>query len=290
MRVYISLSLLIAILLFSCEDTVTVDSGFTKEEVVVDAWLVNEAAPQTIRLTFSQDYFDNSLPKGITDAQVALLNGSRVMPLAHSGDGVYTYDGNQAIGMTGDTVYLGISLDGEEFVAGSIINRVPEADSLVFTKENVPGKTEPEIFGEFYATDFEGEGDTYWLRSTLNDTLLMRPQEISVVYDCTFNPGSGLDGVQFIKPIRNSINPREASGRPRSLKKGDRMAVELHSISIEAFLYLQTVFEQTTNGNNTIFALPIANAKGNVRNRATGERVLGFFNVSNVSKIDGMVE
>ena len=64
---------------------------------------------------------------------------------------------------------------------------------------------------------------------------------------------------------------------------GDSVRVEIHSITEEAFNFLSIAKEQMTNGDNTIFALPLANTKSNVFHSASGERALGFFNVAKVS-------
>ena len=48
--------------------------------------------------------------------------------------------------------------------------------------------------------------------------------------------------------------------------------------------------DQMRNGENTIFAIPIANTRGNVVNTATGEIAIGMFCVSAVEGLGTRVE
>ena len=120
------------------------------------------------------------------------------------------------------------------------------------------------MFAELYARDLPGKGDTYWVKSYRNDTLLNRPQELNIIYDATFDAGTDIDGTTFIRPLRFGINAVDDDGLPRFLESGDKVRSEIHSISNQAFTFLQIVQEQTTNGDNGIFALPIANSRGNI--------------------------
>lgn len=53
---------------------------------------------------------------------------------------------------------------------------------------------------------------------------------------------------------------------------------------------MQTVQEQATNGDNSIFALPVANARSNISLAGNpDERILGFFNVASVAAAEKTV-
>jgi len=284
--------LALALLLNACEDTIILDSEFEEPQLVVDAWLTNENTPQTITLTESQDYFVNSLPTPITGAEVAVSNGSAVYPFADNGDGTYTWTpaGSETLGMVGDDYRLSVVADGQSYSAASTMNRVPTIDSIRIYLEDEAFGADEGLYAELYARDFIGKGDTYWVKSYRNDTLLNRPQELNIIYDAVFDSGNDIDGIYFIRPLRFAINALDDDGFPRALNSGDKVTCEIYSITNEAFRFLQTVFEQTTNGDNTIFALPIANAQSNVTNDATGDKALGFFNVAAVSRMSRTAE
>jgi hypothetical protein len=272
--------------LASCEDAITVDNGFEASQIVVDAWITNEAGPQMIEVTESQDYFDNRLPTVITNAQVTITNGSQVFDFIHISDGKYTWTpttGGEVLGNIGDEFTLKIEVDNKTLTSTTQLNRVPEIDSISIFFEGDAFGADDGYFAELYATDHPGKGDTYWVKSYRNDTLLNRPQELNIIYDATFDAGTDIDGTTFIRPLRFAINAIDEDGLPRNLKQGDKVKCEIYSISNDAFRFLQLVQEQTTNGDNSIFALPVANSRGNIRDE-NGDLILGVFNIAAVSR------
>jgi len=286
---FISLS---AFLILSCEDQIDVDSGFEGPRLVVDAWITNEAGTQTITITESQDFFDNRLPTPITDATVVVSSGITDFIFESQNNGDYTYQvpADYLLGNDGDEFTLTVVNGNDEYQATTSLQNTAPIDSIRIYEEDEAFGAEDGLYSELYARDLPGKGNTYWVKSFRNDTLLNRPQELNVVYDATFDSGNDIDGIYFIRPLRFAINALDDDGVPRALNIGDKVTCEVHSISLEAFRFLKIVQEQTTNGDNTIFALPIANAVSNVVNTATGERALGFFNVAEVSRMSRVVE
>jgi hypothetical protein len=271
--------------LASCEDAIEVDNGFEASQIVVDAWITNEVKPQVIQITESQDYFDNRVPTGITNATVSVTNGTQVFNFDHVEGGRYVYNPvNEGIGNIGDKFSLNIEVDDKILTSSTELYRVPEIDSISIFIET-EGFGDDGYFAELYATDFPGQGDTYWVKSYRNDTLLNKPQEINLIYDSSFNPGTNLDGVTFIRPLRFAINAIGDDGLFRDINPGDRIRSEIYSISNDAFDFMRLVQEQTTNGDNSIFALPVANSRGNVRDQ-DGNLVLGVFNVAAVTSFE----
>ena len=47
--------------LSSCQDVIDINTDDAPQLLVVDAWLNNKSAPQTIRLTLTEPYFSNAL-------------------------------------------------------------------------------------------------------------------------------------------------------------------------------------------------------------------------------------
>ena len=276
----------------ACEDVIVVDNGFQKPTIVVDAWVNTLNQVQTINIQWSQDYFDSSKPTGISDADVVVKSGNNIYSFSHVENGRYewTPSNGETLGQTGDVVELIISYSGQVLASQTEVRRVPSIDSISMVFEEESLGVEEGLYAELFARDFIGQGDTYWIRAFKNDSLLNRPQELTIIYDATFDPGSGLDGLAFIRPLRLAINPLDEDGIFIPYESGDHIYVELHSISNEAFLFLQVAQEQIVNGDNSIFSIPIANARGNIINTTTGEDVLGMFNVANISSAERSVE
>lgn len=276
--------------LVSCEDVIEVDSGFESSTLVVDAWIDNLERPQMIRLTQSQDYFDNSFTAAVTNAEVSVEVNGRKYDFVSDGEGNYTWtpSPDEVLGQVGEQFLLTINHEGKTYQGTSIMNRVPEIDSIAQVYEEEQLGFPEGNYAELIAKDFTGIGDTYWIKTWKNGEYLNKPQEIVLAYDATFDAGSGLDGVTFIFPIRRGLNPipddvDNIDDLPPPYEPGDSIYVELLAINNEAFRFMQIAFEQMTNGDNGIFALPIANTKGNVVEVATGEPILGMFNISAIS-------
>ena len=84
------------------------------------------------------------------------------------------------------------------------------------------------------------------------------------------------DGLTFIVPIRQSINPDSLYAL------NDVVRVEVHSLTADAFLFWQQVRTQVTNGG--LFATPPANVPTNIINtNPTGRPATGFFITSALS-------
>ncbi|MEM7297738.1 MAG: hypothetical protein AAF391_05670, partial [Bacteroidota bacterium] len=177
--------------------------------------------------------------------------------------------------------------------------------------------------------------------------------DVSAAYDAAFSVDVDNDGVQFIQPIRDGVNPFEENrdeellspyslpdtlslrgdtlfyqndgsfygliqGRDVSfavgslvnnnvpddvesvpttdprffpidtetiLLQGDSLFVEIHSISNEAYFFLNQVIEETTReaGFGALFATPLSNVSTNLVPSNPDNSVLGFFNIASVS-------
>ena len=275
-------------LLLTCEDAIEVPSRFEEPQPVVEAWLTDQSRAQTIRLSLTQDFFANETPTYLDDAtvtvcQTAIGQECFVFEPRDSGRYVWTPEPGQTLGEVGERFALGIQRGEETYGAVTELYRVPPIDSISFQFEEEALGLEEGFYSQLYARDLPGVGDTYLIRSSFNDTLLLRPTELRTVYDAVFDAGTGADGITFIFPLRFSINKIDEDGAPVPLVDGDEVSVELWSISPQAFFFLGVVEEQIQNGDAGIFGVPVANSPGNIVNVDTREPVLGMFNVAAVS-------
>ena len=290
--------IVLAALMLSCEQEIKLDSRFEEPQLAVEAWLNDQSEPQTIILTESQDYYDNRLPTPVEDAQVIVCEVVDSLPTNNcfifvhqdSGRYVWTPDQGESLGAVGTSYGLGIQRGEEQFAAVSTMSRTATIDSLSFQFEEESLGLDEGLYAQIYARDQVGIGDAYLIRSTINDTLLLRPSELNLAFDATFSPGTTTDGIAFIFPIRFGVNKTDDDGAPIPLETGETVAVEITGISQEAYLYLRIVQEQINNGQSGLFDLPVANSPSNVFNVDTQEPILGFFNVGEVARIQRTVE
>ncbi len=291
-------STICTLFLFSgCEDVIDVQLNEADTLYVVDAWINDKPETQTIKLTWTQPYFENTLAKGISGATVVVeKKGTDAQSFSFSdkGQGIYewTPSTNETIGNVGDNYTLRIEHEGQILTASSTMNRTPVIEEIrqEFRDDELGGADG--IYTQFIARDFEGLGDTYWIKSYKNGNFLNKPEEINIAFDAGFSAGSDIDDIIFITPIRDLINPvpdtSEVDLSPWEI--GDEVMVEIHSITNEAFFFMELTRDQILNGNNGIFAEPLANAKGNMKNEMSEANVLGVFCVSAVSSMTKVIE
>ncbi|AWV99706.1 DUF4249 domain-containing protein [Arcticibacterium luteifluviistationis] len=274
----------------SCEDVIDIDVQDAVEQLVIDGWLTNKAEDQYIKLSLTQPYFDNSDVRFVSGAEVVVFEAdSTAHPFTDMGDGRYLLKKEDAGFLEENGQYaLYVKYQNDEFAALSKLNRVPAIDSLSYEFFEFPfaadDSTESEgYFAQFYATDPEGEGDTYWIRTTKNGKLINDPSQISLAYDAGFSPGSRSDGLLFILPVRQSINDG-------LYQHNDSIHIEIWSITPDAYLYLSQVAQESSNGG--IFATPPANIPTNIfnRNENSPNKALGFFGISAVSEFSTVLD
>ncbi len=288
--------LLIAVsLLWSCEEDVYPELEAAEPQVVIDAWINNKSEPQYIRISETLPYFDSLSTSGIENATVYItdIEGNIRYDFVEITGGLYEWIPSPAyprIGTIMNSYDLYINIGGEVYTSTSTLNRVPEVDSIVFSYE-------PEsIFGEgyyaqFYANDMIGIGDTYWIKAYKNGNYLNKPYEINLAFDAGFTAGGNIDGGTFVEMIRDMINPfdtDEAGDYLPSYLPGDNVFVEIHSITNEAFTYLNELKIQTDRpgGFAELFSVPLSNVPTNIVGTDPEElKPLGFFNISAVSSL-----
>ena len=256
------------------------DTGPT--QLSVDALLTDQPGSQTIRLTQTAAYFDNSTPPAATSATVAISddkgNVYRFLDLTNTGYYVWNPTGKDTLGHTGRTYQLAITYQGETYQSRSKMNRVPPIDSLVFVKRKLNPLSKTEGYrAEFYAMDIPNQTDYYRIRFFRIGELQNKASNIITSQDGGFRTSTNVtDGLMFIAPIRRSINPDSLY----ALK--DNVTVEVHSLTAEAFTFWQLLRTQVTNGG--LFATPPANVPTNVINtNSAGRPATGFFITSAVS-------
>jgi len=192
------------------------------------------------------------------------------------------------LGHIGRIYTLKVKNQADIYTAVNEIKRVPKIDSIVYQNETLPfnpdkGPKKGYIVS-FYARDFVGAGDTYWIKPVINGkAVVAKPTSISIAYDAAFSAGAPSDGLIFIQPIRQSLTIDSL------FSAGASVGAELHSISNEAFNYLKQIQEQAANGG--LFATLIQNIKSNVVNSNTkGEKALGYFGASAVSRMETVID
>jgi hypothetical protein len=205
--------------------------------------------------------------------------------------GIYQWDPSSTgpIAEVSDSLVLDITIGEDQYRAGSKMNRVPDIDSITYRFEEENLFLPDSYFAEFWSRDIIGPGDTYWIKSYKNGVFLNQPSEINIAYDAGFSEGGNVDGLIFIPPVRDAINPFEEDEDDEFVSPfvdGDSVYVEIHSITNETFLFLNDLRIQIDRpgGFAELFAVPLSNVRTNILYLGNREPVVvaGFFNVAAV--------
>ncbi|GAB4346082.1 MAG: hypothetical protein OHK0038_26280 [Flammeovirgaceae bacterium] len=291
-------SIIICLSFSSCEEEVNVDLDNGTAQLTVDAVITNKPGSQTIKLTKSTGYFNNSFAPAVIGATVKITdldNGTIYEFLDADNDGKYiwTPQNGESFGQIGNDYALYIKSENEEFEAFSTMFAVPQIDSIYLEKrkKNTAFNQPEGIYAELFARDLKGVGNCYWIRTYKNNNFLNKPEEIGLAFDAAFSAGNPSDGLVFIKPIREYLNPvndEDEQDKPPYVL-GDSIYAELYSITPEMWFYMNNLKTQLLNGG--LFATPAANLPCNISNKnPKGSKAVGFFSVSAVAGLGVKVQ
>jgi len=291
----LSYYLCMLIILAACEDQIFPELRKAPPILIIDAFLTNQDSLQTIRITQSQPYFDNTTLQGVSGASVIVVNtNGSLFNFNEIKQGYYQWDPtiDAPIAVEGDSLMLKVTIGDDQFQAMSTMNRIPDIDSVTFRFEEENLFLPDSYFAEFWSRDLLGAGDTYWIKSFKNGRYLNQPNEINIAFDAGFSEGGNVDGLIFIPPIRDLINPFEQDENDEfksPFADGDSVYVEIHSITNETFLFLNEVRIQTDRpgGFAELFATPLSNVRTNIEYMGNKDEVVvaGFFNVASVKGV-----
>jgi len=283
--------LLYQIAFIGCEDEIMPTLEGAPQIVAIDAWINNKPEPQVIKVMGTQAFFDNTSPIGLSGASVQVIDENlKVFDFVETASGEYTWtpQAGETSGTIGLQYSLNVAYDGITYNAISALNPVPPVDSVSFEFDEGDDFFPEGYTAEFWARDLEGIGDTYWIKAFRNGEFLGKPSEINIAFDAGFSAGGSIDGLIFIPPIRFGVNPFDEDENGDLLSPyalGDSLFVELHSITNEAFFFLNEVQVQTNRpgGFAELFSTPLSNVATNIFPSDENVEVVGFFNVSAVS-------
>jgi hypothetical protein len=285
MKTFKKISILILATLFftACEDVVQVKLDKGSKLIVVDAFLNDMRTQQKVRLTFTDDYFSNQNPPPLTGASVVLtdLFNSKVYNFTdmNNGDYVYSVSGTDTVGYINHSYKLEVTYSGKTYTSIVSSYRHAKLDSISAKYE--PGTSlfapTPGYYPILWARDLPGPiSDYYWIKSTKNGTLYSKADQINLAIDGTGGSVPASDTLLFTPPAINSLLPRK-----EVLDIGDTLAVEIHSISKETYLFLVQVINQTNNSG--LFATTPENVRTNIISPDGATKAIGWFSFSGVA-------
>lgn len=283
--------LLVAAFLSACEDVVSVDLAPSRPQLVIDAFIANRNAPQTIRLTSTTSYFNTTTPP-VQGAEVIIENltqNRRFVFTDTRQNGEYRWQpaGSERLGSIGDNFRLTVIYQGNTYTASSSLNRTTTVDSIAYEFRERPniGDDKEGYYAQFYGSDLPGQDDFYWIRAYKNGQLITKPTLINYAFNAVRGgSGAGSDGFVFIPPIRSRITDSQDP-----YQVGDEVRVEIWSINRPTHLFLEQSESQINNSG--LFARPLENIRTNIVSPANIPLpALGWFCISEMSVFTQKIE
>ncbi len=263
----------------SCEDVIQIKLDEGTKLLVVDAFINDMRTPQRVRLTLSDSYFSGVNPPGVLGANVVLndLTNSKSFNFTDIGNGDYNYNLNplDTIAFVNHAYQLEVNYNGFKYTSTATEFRTTPVNDITVNYREATAFTNAGYYCVLWGVDKTGPvSDYYWIKSFKNGVFYGKGSQMNLAIDGA--GGSGADGYLFIPPIASRITPRG-----EVFQSNDICRVEIHSLSLETYNFLDQTRSQTTNSG--LFATTPENVKTNIitPNGAT-TKALGWFNVAAV--------
>ncbi len=257
---------LVSISLVSCEEPFDADLDTAEPQVVIEA-MVNDADDPAgqVRVSRTAPYLDPDTYRPITDATVVISDDQGIVDTLEQDSvdaGLYWTD--ELIGEVGRTYTLRVIVEDVLYSSISTMRENYDMDSVWFVRsENLFGT---DSVWQFWGAGREpaGMGDFGLFQTYRNDTILTDLDDWFVLEDDV------LDGNYLVFPF--------AEFNFDEVQTGDKMTLEVASISQETYDYLQQVRDLMAGIGGPFSPIP-TNPVNNISNGA-----LGQFRVSSVTR------
>jgi hypothetical protein len=255
--------LAISFAFISCEEVVDVDLNKSEPKLVIEASIKWEKGTsgnnQTIRLTTTGDYFNNTVPPA-NGASVTITDSNAI---------VYTFIEDGATGYYKCTnfnpvingVYtLSVSYKGQNYTSTDKLYPVPTITSI---EQDLNGITGNEIELKFNFQDNGAEENFYMEEYKVP----FRPFPLLGVFDDEFTNGNEMFSLII----------------DEDLEAGQNINFTLHGISERYHNYMNILIGISSGLSNGPFSTPPATVKGNIINQTNAvDYPLGYFRLSEV--------
>lgn len=263
----ITLILLSAFILFSCEEVIDVDLNSANPRLVIDGsinWFKNTTGnEQSITLTLSAPFFDDQVPPA-NDAIVSITDSNdNIFNFIEDGNtGVY-YN-NTFIPVLNEIYTLNINYNNEDYTASEILKSVASID---FVEQNDQGGfTGENIELKAYYTDPADE-ENYYLFEFISDIPVVPALE---VYEDRFTNGNQIFGFYT----------------EEDLESQDDVIIRNYGISKEFYEFMFILLQQGSEESGGPFETQPATVRGNCINQTNPDNApFGYFRLSEVDEV-----
>jgi hypothetical protein len=283
MTKYLLIPVFIVSMFASCVEPFDIATNDAPPTIVIYGYLTNETAFHSIRVSASSPYFDVSLNRGVSGANVKITSSQNdvfYLKELDSIPGLYVTT-NRVAGIPGVTYSLSVETDfdndgmNELYTATSTMLDAVEVDSVEIKNMSMMGYR----FYSFnlYAQDTPAE-DYYFGKYRINDSVVMfNINQLSPMSDIAFN-GQYINGMAIQRfwdidekeRIERENNDDDNRIRRRVyLSPGDTVTFSLCRIE-KGYCDFIVQCQKEMNGENPFFGGPASNIVTNISNGGLG--------------------
>lgn len=263
--------LLSAVILISCEETVTPDLQTAAPRLVIDAaidWEKGTAGNvQTIKLTTTTGYYQTEIPK-VTGASVIVTNSANTVfnfVEVNTGSPTGQYVCNNFVPIIGETYKLTVTYNGQTFTAEEKLTQTPILQNEVEQINNL-GLNSDEIGVRIKCNDIPNQEDFY---------LLKVKSSVNAFPEFDYQPDLYSEGNLLYFIYSNE-----------KLKKDDQVNFKLSGVSERYYTFMKILIGNANGGANGPFQVPPSRVRGNIINQTNPDYYpIGFFSLSESSKL-----
>ncbi|CAM4293614.1 DUF4249 domain-containing protein [Flavobacterium terrigena] len=255
--------LVISFAFISCEEVVDVDLNKSEPKLVIDASIKWEKGTigneQTIRLTTTGDYFNNTVP--VANGAIVTITDSSNTIFNFIEDGLTGYYKCTNFNPVLNEVYtLSVAYKGQTYTSTDKLYSVPTITTI---EQDLNGITGNEIELKFNFQD-NGTEENYYMEEY---KVPFRPFPLLGVFNDEFTNGNEMFSLII----------------DEDLEAGQNINFTLHGISKRYHNYMNILIGISGGLSNGPFSTPAATVKGNIINQTNRSNYpLGYFRLSEV--------
>lgn len=255
--------LAISFAFIGCEDVIDVDLNKSEPKLVIDASIKWEKGTtgneQTIRLTTTGDYFNNTVPAA--NGAIVTITDSNAIVYNFIEDGTTgNYKCINFNPVLNENYTLSVSYNGQTYTSTDKLYPVPTITTI---EQNLGGFTGDEIELKFNFQD-NGSEENFYMEEY---KVPFRPFPLLGVFDDEFTNGNEM----FSLIIEGD------------LEAGQNINFTLHGISERYHNFMNILIGISGGLSNGPFSTPPATVKGNIINQSNASNYpLGYFRLSEV--------
>ncbi len=269
MRFYIkTFFTLLAISFISCEDVIDVDTPEANSRLVIEASLDWQKGTtgnnQTIKLSTSTPYFQNTLNTTVTGASVTVTNTNSNVEYVFQDQNDGTYTINNFVPVINDTYVLEVLYNNEVYNATETLKSVSPIKRV---EQSLEGGFDDEILDVSIFWDDPADEENYYLIKFIEQGDII---PIFEDFPDEFVNGNELD----------TFFEEDGDNEEDQFNPGDVVEFTLYGISEQYNNYISLLIEQYDSGGDPFSAVP-GKLKGNCINLNSPENyAFGYFRLS----------